>query len=372
MGKYLKRVHKTRLRLITTTLILLVFSSNYAFGALPDSITSYIKDHQIKKTYILGDLNVIDDSVRACFPNTFRVAGSNGSDAYARNNQLVWTSSVIDFDEGNQRIPDISTKLDIDYSKIYFSTGEDYPDAIAGAALAAKTKSPIIIIPKTSNAFLLEMIGKINFRTNPNNYTEFMNPGSTVTKIDEIIILGGTGAVTESAENILKDKCEFSPKISRIYGNNRYDTATAISKSGWDKSDYAVLVTGNNYPDALASSTLAARYNAPILLTGKDHLEATTKEELLRLEVVQVYIVGGTGVISSDVQDEIISMGIGVNRIGGKDRYETSVKLAIESADTALTGVFVINGSNFQDALTASPLAAANGMPLVLVPKSID
>jgi len=157
--------------------------------------------------------------------------------------------------------------------------------------------------------------------------------------------------------------------IERLAGVDRYKTAVEICKKGWkDKSDYVVLANGENFPDALSAAPLAKKYNAPILLTSKDVLNEDTKSELQRLNVKQVLIVGGSGVISENVESTLNSMNITVKRFYGKDRYETSIKVA-EEVELNNNGVFVANGENFPDALSVAPIAAQKGMPIILVPK---
>lgn len=157
--------------------------------------------------------------------------------------------------------------------------------------------------------------------------------------------------------------------IERFAGADRYSTAAEICKKGWnDKSEYAVLANGENFPDALSAAPLAKKYNAPILLTSKDALNDKTKSELQRLNVKQVLTVGGTGVISENVESTLNSMNISVKRFYGKDRYETSIKVA-EEVGLNDNGVFVTNGENFPDALSVAPIAAQKGMPIILVPK---
>jgi serine protease Do len=114
-----------------------------------------------------------------------------------------------------------------------------------------------------------------------------------------------------------------SPTITRLAGQTRYDTASAIAKQGWTQSDYAILAFGENYPDALASAPLAKKYNSPVLLTNTSHLPDVTKQTLLDLKVKNVFIVGGTAVISTTVESELQSVGISSTRIAGIDKYET-------------------------------------------------
>jgi hypothetical protein len=60
-------------------------------------------------------------------------------------------------------------------------------------------------------------------------------------------------------------------------------------------------------------------------------------------------------------------MNIDVIRLGGADRYETSVKIAEELGTPKQ--VAVTTGDGFSDALSIAPIAALKNMPIILVPK---
>jgi len=151
----------------------------------------------------------------------------------------------------------------------------------------------------------------------------------------------------------------------RLGGNNRYDTSVAIAKKGWEQSDYAVLATGNNFPDALSAAPLAKKYDAPILLTDKSGLPANVISEIKRLKVNHIFIMGGTGAVPLNIENQIKAMGIKTERLGGSDRFETAVKIAEKLAPTS--GEFILsNGFEFADALSASSIAAKKGMPILL------
>lgn len=157
----------------------------------------------------------------------------------------------------------------------------------------------------------------------------------------------------------------ISGSTVRLAGQNRYGTSAAVAKSGWSSSYYAVVVSGEDFPDALCSAPLAQTYNAPVLLTSKYKLDDQTKNQLSGLQVKQVFIVGGTGVIASNVELAIKGMGIAVVRIAGNDRYETSVLVAralLSQTDKAV----ITNGDNFSDALSISSIAAIKGYPILL------
>lgn len=161
---------------------------------------------------------------------------------------------------------------------------------------------------------------------------------------------GTTGTLTK----ILSD---------RIAGKDRYETSVGISQLGWNKSYFAILASGENFPDALCAAPLVSKYNAPILLTSTDSLKSNTKDELLRLNVKNVLMIGGEGVLSTKVEQSIKDLGIEVTRIAGQDRYETSLKVAklLGNPEKAI----ISSGKDFPDVLSIASIAANKGIPIL-------
>ncbi|AKA72290.1 cell wall-binding repeat-containing protein [Clostridium scatologenes] len=158
------------------------------------------------------------------------------------------------------------------------------------------------------------------------------------------------------------------PEVKRIWGADRYETCSKIVQEGWKStSEYAVIVNGENFPDALSSSVLAKKYNAPILLAKGSTLGDKTYNELKRLKVQHVFIVGGTAVITPSVESTMKSMGITTERLSGQDRNETSASVA-EKIGTD-NGVILTTDNDFTDALSIAPMAARYQMPIILMPK---
>lgn len=163
----------------------------------------------------------------------------------------------------------------------------------------------------------------------------------------------------------LANDANASTSTERMGGKDRYETAIQISKAGWaDKSKYAVLATGEDFPDALCAAPLAKKLGAPILLNAKSKLLPEVAEEIIRLKVEEIVIVGGPGVISADVLNTLTSMNIKCTRIYGENRYETSVKVAGQLNKS--TEIAVATGADFPDAISISSIAAQKGMPILL------
>ena len=167
---------------------------------------------------------------------------------------------------------------------------------------------------------------------------------------------------SEALEIIVKEtQPEEIP--GRISGIDRYETAIAISQTGWESADTVVIATAGNFPDALAGGPLAYLEDAPILLTRSHKLHSETREEIERLGAGKAIILGGSGAVSDAVEAELDEMNLETERVGGKTRYETAALIA-EKLDS--TRAVVANGLNFPDVLSVSPYAAKNGIPILL------
>jgi spore germination protein YaaH/putative cell wall-binding protein len=154
---------------------------------------------------------------------------------------------------------------------------------------------------------------------------------------------------------------------TRLAGQTRYETAVKISQAGWQTASSVVLARGDDFPDALAGSVLAnsANVNGPLLLTESTRLTPVVLAEILRLQAQTVYILGGTGAISSAVETTLINNNFRVIRIQGKDRYETASAITLEAVPTS-SEAFLASGLSFADTLSVSSYAAAKGIPLLL------
>lgn len=152
--------------------------------------------------------------------------------------------------------------------------------------------------------------------------------------------------------------------VDRMAGSNRYYTSVEISKRTFTNSEYVVVASGDNYPDALVGGTLSTQIGAPMLLTSKNSLNDGVKGEILKFKnkgsLKEVFILGGSGSLSNNVENSIKSLDVKVTRLSGNSRQETALAIAEKRAE--LAGVSKenikyagIDGNNFADALSAGP-----------------
>ena len=236
----------------------------------------------------------------------------------------------------------------------YIATGRDYPDALAGAARAGSEDAPVLLVKEgaipSATKFELD-------RLQPEN----------------IVVFGGSDVVTGQVESQLRAYTDGS--VTRLFGINRYATATAISADVEPGVDTVYVASGQNFPDALAGAAAAGAQDSPVLLTKADALPKVTAAELDRLNPGTIVVLGGSGAISDDVET-LLAGYADVEREFGKNRYDTAVAVS-EGYEAGQDTVYVATGQEFPDALTGAAAAGHLDSPVLLVkegsvPRSVE
>lgn len=228
--------------------------------------------------------------------------------------------------------------------KVFIATGENYPDSLAGVPAAAHLNAPILL----SNTSLL------------NTYTK-----SELTRLDpdEIVILGGTAAISSSVEAELR---AFAPTVTRLAGPTRFETAVAITSSTFSPNiPVLYIVDGLDFPEAVISGPAAADSSGAVLLTRPDSIPSAVKSEIARLNPASIILVNG-GSISQAVRDELGSYAP-VTVIAGSDRYSSAAALSVSTTSSPASVVYIAVGDNYPDALTGGVIASLDPGPILLV-----
>jgi len=163
--------------------------------------------------------------------------------------------------------------------------------------------------------------------------------------------------------------CAQTGGNQRLGGEDRYGTAVEISREGWEKSFYAVIAGSENIADVLCSVPLAFNLEAPILLAGQKTVPAVTLNELARLGVKHVFLIGGPQAVDPIIENVLKAAGIQrIERLAGVNRYETAAKTA-ERLNTN-NGIVLVSGQTPCDALAFSSLAAQKGLSFLYTEKN--
>ncbi|WP_341420327.1 DUF5050 domain-containing protein [Clostridium magnum] len=163
------------------------------------------------------------------------------------------------------------------------ASGEAFPDALCAAPLAKANNAPILLTEKDGlNNGTIDKISKL--------------------KVKNAYIVGGTGVISAAVETQLDD---LGVAWTRLAGSNRYETSVKVAETlGTDNG--IVVASGENFPDALSGSVLAANLNSPIILTDST-LPNDTSDYLKEQNSERISLLGGTGAISKDVESSLQS-----------------------------------------------------------------
>jgi len=183
------------------------------------------------------------------------------------------------------------------------------------------------------------------------------------------------------------------PEWTRLQGTDRVDTAIQQAQKGWPQgSTSVILARADDFPDALAGVPLAARLNAPVLLTSPQELDSRVLQVLNTLHPQNIYLLGGVGALGAEITTTLQEKGWSEGnliRISGENRYGTASSLALATAVDSLSTitlkgtislasipqsttlqnvpeVAIATGENFPDALSIASIAGAKKMPILL------
>ena len=256
-----------------------------------------------------------------------RLAGGNRYDTAIQISQATWSSA----------------------NSVVLTRGDDFPDALAGSTLAKSSKVNGPLLLTDSKQLLPEVLAEIQRLHS-----------------QQIYILGGTGAVSAEVQNSL---AQNNLIVHRIEGKDRYETAANIALEAVANSSQAFLASGNSFADALSVSSYAAAHGIPLLLTNLETIPSVTLQALKKLGVHSITMIGGEGVISSSVKNQLEGLGFSVDRLAGADRYLTNITV-LNKLNYNTHTVFAATGKDFPDALSGAILAANENNPIMLVPST--
>ena len=239
--------------------------------------------------------------------------------------------------------------------------GEDaIVDGLAAAPLAKKVGAPILLtkanqLPEATEKEMLRVLGN-----NLSNKT--------------VYLVGGEARISKELEAKI---AKLGVKVERLAGNTRFETSLKIAEKVTSGAtvDTAFVVGGNGEADAMSISAYAAKEEAPIVVVDKNEV---SEEAMELLEGKNIEIIGGTGVVSEEVEAQLKEMvkedstqDNTVVRLAGNTRQETNAKVINAHYSNPTVALIAKDGyvggnGKLIDALTAAPLAAEMNAPIIL------
>ena len=220
----------------------------------------------------------------------------------------------------------------------------NYPDALTATVLAHVLDAPILL---NNTRYLEDDVAR-----------EIVRLGAT-----EVIIVGGHKSISENVKSQL-GKFDAN-KVQRIWGRDRYVTSSELAyeiERLTGKVNKAIIASGENFPDALATAPLGSKEIAPILLVTRNQMDKKVSKALKDLNINKVYVAGGQYSVSKKLEAQLPQV---IRRFSGQDRYETAILVASYTYPESKE-VFVASGETFPDALVIGPVCARRKAPILL------
>lgn len=228
-------------------------------GDLPAETSAELDRLQPRVVYVLGGPGAVSDAVVAQVqqrvPTVSRLAGGSRYATGTAISRQFWTQA----------------------GTVYLASGQTYPDALSGGALAAGSGAPILL---TASSVLPVPVADELARLAPTT----------------VVLLGGPGAVSEQVAAEVARRLP-NASVRRLGGADRFATSAAVAQHWSTTGGQVYVAAGSDFPDALAGVPAAARATAPLLLTRKRCLPPPVHEQMLRLDPSQSVLLGGAGVV---------------------------------------------------------------------------
>lgn len=156
---------------------------------------------------------------------------------------------------------------------------------------------------------------------------------------------------------------EVDAKYVNIGPYESYDNFEYFLK---DDADATVLVSQRDIPDGLSASGLVGAANANLVPVYTRHGSSGVVRDYILTK--DVYIIGGEQVITKELENKLKREGHNVTRLAGRDRYQTSYRVAEEVARlTDVDTVAIVNGKNGEaDAVSIASAAIKNKIPVIV------
>ena len=243
--------------------------------------------------------------------------------------------------------------------------------------LYPKGSDTVLVVNASKYSDILSVVPLANSMDVPILYTEQRStPKDLINYLKEsgakkVLLVGGDRSISPSQKRYMEEQ---GLKVERISGKDRFETSSQINKRILEKTneniDKIIISSGYNFSDAVSVAPYAIAKNVPIFISNGKSLDEEIKNVINKNPNAKVYVIGGQESISNNLLREIKKISDKVERVSGKNRYETSVEIAkLMNKDSKL--VFLSCGKDCADALVASQIAGKENSPVLLTKNNL-
>lgn len=158
---------------------------------------------------------------------------------------------------------------------------------------------------------------------------------------------------------------------TELSGADRVATSVAIAREEYPSGPAGVIIVrSDNFPDALAASSLAGALGYPIIMSDSASLSPAVSNYMKSTPSIrQAVLIGDRNSLSVRVQSSVSGLVSSCVRIGGADRFDTAdrIRATLSQLGATSSTAIVARSDNYPDALSISPYCAASRSGLFLI-----
>jgi len=220
---------------------------------------------------------------------------------------------------------------------------DSIPDALCSASIAGYLDAPILLSDKDElDEKLSSELGRLHAKN--------------------IYVLSGDKLISRKVKDQLKAK---GYNLYDYSGQDRYETSSKIARF-MNADKQFILASGQDFYDTPSISPYAYEKKIPILLTKKNNMPNHTND--LVKKDSSILAIGGNQTIASDVYSQLSKKKVKVDKIAGKDRFDTSVKI-VKSLYPESTSYICVSDKYIVKDIVASVMCFKYQKPIVLEKK---
>ena len=325
----------------------------WAYAWWSQSGSCFRQEGPIPQNYILGYVQLA--SVRELAPAIYG-AEAESTAAQAIGHQFNYaTGSCV-----SNAFPNFGAG-----SSIFLARSNDYHDALGASYAAGTVGSGVLLTPQNS--------------LHPDSASEIRLQG-----VQTVFVAGGPLAISDAVVTQLQNTPSYfcggtvprtdpftgklkTLNVVRIYGATAYDTNQQLAQfigaqPIWSGPAFAaygtpafnnttgtstpsgptsvcntgLLVSGENFQDAVAASVAAYALPMPLITTNPASLSPQAQNAIYNDHICQLILVGGPLAVSNNVVSQLQAGGVSVFRVAGQTASDTSVQLASFQLSAAL------------------------------------
>ena len=217
---------------------------------------------------------------------------------------------------------------------------DSIPDALCSASIAGYLDAPILLSDKDElDEKLLSELGRLHAKN--------------------IYVLSGDKLISRKVKDQLKAK---GYNLYDYSGQDRYETSSKIARF-MNADKQFILASGQDFYDTPSISPYSYEKKIPILLTKKNSMPGHTYD--LVKKDSSILAIGGDQTIASDVYSQLSKKKVKVDKIAGKDRFDTSVKI-VKGLYPESTSYICISDKYIVKDIVTSVMSVKYQKPIVL------